>query len=154
MNQEVGAIMHYIYTHFPVTMYDRLLPERFQVPSVYVPPVTVISDQWSRYGLYLYEILFAASESLFILIQKKTHDAAESIVDALLADRQIIQMMSEDGEVLDDYVRIKRVETRMIDQGVAAIVLTWDSSYWYNRDKQASLEDINFSDGVIKREQD
>ena len=54
----------------------------------------------------LYEILFAASESVSYGY-RKAHDAAETIVDALLADRQIIQMISEDGEVLDDYVRIK-----------------------------------------------
>ncbi|MEH3000475.1 MULTISPECIES: phage tail terminator family protein [Bacillus] len=151
MNQEVGAIMHYIYTHFPVTMYDRLLPERFQVPSVYVPPVTVISGPDT---VSTFMKSYSLQVKVFHMDSEKAHDAAETIVDALLADRQMIQMMSEDGEVLDDYVRIKRVETRMIDQGVAAIVLTWDSSYWYNRDKQASLEDINFSDGVIKREQD
>ncbi|WP_345807599.1 hypothetical protein [Bacillus pumilus] len=35
---------------------------------------------------------------------------------------------------------------------MATIVLTWDIAYWYNRDEQPSLDDINFSDGVIKSE--
>ncbi|MDR0125755.1 MULTISPECIES: hypothetical protein [Bacillus] len=55
-----------------------------------------------------------------------------------------------DWEPLEQYIRIKRAETRIADQGVATIVLTWDSAYWYHRDEQPSLDDINFSDGVIK----
>ncbi|WP_272950087.1 hypothetical protein [Bacillus altitudinis] len=42
----------------------------------------------------------------------------------------MIQMMSEDGEVVDDYVGIKRVERRMIDEGVGGIVVRWDRRYW------------------------
>ncbi|PRS65286.1 phage tail terminator family protein [Bacillus pumilus] len=151
MNQEVGAIMNYCYKHFPVKVYEKKIPEQFQVPSMYFPAARTntrndtVSTFLKTYTLHI---------KVFHKDSGQAHDAAESIVDALSADRNIIQMVSEEGDPLDDYVRIKRAETRNGDQGVATIVLTWDSAYWYNRDEQPSLDDINFSDGVIKSGQE
>ncbi|MGE6857490.1 phage portal protein [Bacillus pumilus] len=151
MNQEVGSIMHYCYRKFPVKVYEKKIPEQFQIPSMYFPAAWVntrndtVSTFLKTYTLHI---------KVFHKDSEQAHDAAESIVDALSADRNFIQMVNVEGEPLDQYVRIKRAETRNGDQGVATIVLTWDSAYWYNRDEQPSLDDINFSDGVIKREQD
>ncbi|MED4562746.1 DUF6838 family protein [Bacillus altitudinis] len=151
MNQEVGAIMHYCYSRFPVKVYEKEIPEQFQIPSMYFPAAwtntknDTVSTFLKTYTLHI---------KVFHKDSEQAHDAAETIVDALSADRNIIQMVSVEGEPLDDYVRIKRAETRNGDQGVATIVLTWDSAYWYNRDEQPSLDDINFSDGVIKSGQE
>ncbi|MGE6629836.1 phage portal protein [Bacillus sp. NPDC077027] len=150
MNREVGAIMHYVYTQFPVKMYNRELPERFQVPSIYIPPVSAMSGPDT---VSTFMKTYSLHVKLFHHDSEKAFDTAETIVDALNADRNMIQMVSEKGQWLNDYIRIKRVETRSGDQGVATIVLTWDSTYWYNRDKHLSLEDVYFSDGVIKNEQ-
>lgn len=151
MNQEVGAIMNYCYKQFPVKVYVKEIPEQFQIPSMYFPAAWVntrndtVSTFLKTYTLHI---------KVFHKDSGQAHDAAESIVDALSADRNIIQMISGDGELLEQYIRIKRAETRIADQGVATIVLTWDSSYWYNREEQPSLDDINFSDGVIKSGQE
>ncbi|MCY7575904.1 phage tail terminator family protein [Bacillus pumilus] len=151
MNIEVGAIMNYCYKHFSVKVYEKEIPEQFQIPSMYFPAA---STNTGNDTVSTFLKTYTLNIKVFHKDSGQAHDAAESIVDTLSADRNIIQMISEDGEPLDQYVRIKRAETRIADQGVATIVLTWDSAYWYNRDAQPSLDDINFSDGVIKREQD
>jgi hypothetical protein len=57
-------------------------------------------------------------------------------------------MLDETGSETGDFVRISRVEVRIADSGVATIVLTWDSRYYYDREIATPLEFIDFKSGV------
>ncbi|WP_252503276.1 DUF6838 family protein [Sporosarcina sp. Marseille-Q4943] len=145
MNPEVGSIMGYFYGLFPVKVYTEKVPENFAVPSMYFPePFSFDGNDTNSTFLKTYSL----GVKLFHQTSQRAHAEAERIADAVRMKRSIIPLINQDGTLTGDYVRIRRIETRIIDDGVAVIQLTWDSRYHYEKDKYIPLCDIVVKVGV------
>lgn len=146
MNPEVGSIMSYFYGLFPVTVYEKEVPENFVVPSLYFPtPFTFDGNDTNTTFMKSYSLaikLFHTSPQLAFV-------EAERIADTIRRKRMHIPMVNKDGSPTNDVIRIRRIEERITD-GVVSIVVTWDSRYHYDRDDYIALENIQFDNGVKK----
>lgn len=145
MNPEVGSIMGFFYKLFPVKIYELEVPENFEIPAMYFPPPqTFDGNDTNQTYLKTYNL----SVKLFHHDSKQAHSKAEFIADAINSNRNVIPLLNEEGAKTGDYMRISRVETRVADSGVATINLTWDSRYYYEKEKAKSLGFVDFKSGV------
>jgi len=88
------------------------------------------------------------SVKLFHQDSKQANFEAERIADAVREKRNIIPIVDINGAEIGDYVRIIRIETRIADNGVAIIQLTWDSRYFYEQEQYTPLQDVGVNSGV------
>ncbi len=144
MNPEVGAIMNYFYNLFPVKVYTKEVPENFVVPSLYFPtPFTFDGNDTTSTFMKTYNLVV----KLFHVDAQQANYEAERIADAVRKKRMIIPLIEQDGTPTGDYLRISRVETRIVD-GTAHITVNWDSRYHYEREVSTLLEHFEFNNGV------
>jgi hypothetical protein len=145
LNPEVGSIRASFHKLFPVPIYETEVPEKLAVPSMYVPPpfsfdgADTVSTFLKTYSL---------SVKLFHQDSQQAYAEAERIADAVRARRMLVPLLNPDGSDTGDYVRIKRIDTRESGSGVALIVLTWDSRYFYEREAVKPLTGIKIESGV------
>ena len=148
MNPEVGSIMGYFYKVFPVKVYDAQIPESFEKPSLYFPTPHVFDGNDTN---TTYMKTYSLSVKLFHHDSKQAHSEAERIADAIRAERSVIPLLNDDGSPTGDYVRFTRIETRVSDEGVAIILLNWDSRYYYEKPTAAPLQFVEFKSGVKEK---
>ncbi len=146
MNPEVGAIMNYFYKLFPVKIYTKKVPEKFVVPSLYFPtPFSFDGNDTVSTFLKTYNLVV----KLFHVDAQQADYEAEQIADAVRRKRMLIPLIEQDGTPTGEYLRISRIETRIVD-GTAHITVNWDSRYHYDREDSIALEDIKVNSGVKK----
>lgn len=146
MNPEVGSIMAYFYKLFPVKIYTKEVPEQFEVPSLYVPtPFTFDGNDTNQTFMKTYNL----PVKLFHSDPQLAHAEAERIADAVRRKRMLIPLINPDGTSAGQFLRITRIDTR-ITEGVASIIVLWDSRYHYDREETTPLENIAFENGVKK----
>lgn len=137
--------MAYLYKLFPVQVYDLKLPEDFKVPSMYFPvPTSFSSNDTNQTYLKSYTL----NIKVFHHDTKQAYYKAEELADAITSNREAIPMVEVGGAVTGDYVRFNRVETRDGDNGVAMLILNWDSRYYYHRDEVPAIEYVDITSGV------
>lgn len=138
--------MGFFYKVFPVTVYTEEVPQNFAVPSLYFPePFTFDGNDTNT----TFEKTYSLSVKLFHKDSQQAHTEAENIADAVRRKRSVIPLLNLDGSVTGDYIRINRIETRITD-GVASIVVNWNSRYHYDREEYKAAEKFEFKYGVKK----
>ncbi len=146
MNPEVGSIMAFFYNLFPVKVYTKEVPENFVVPSLYFPtPFSFDGNDTNQTFLKTYSL----PVKLFHKDAQQADTEAERIADTVRRKRMLIPLINPDGSATGEYIRITRIETRITD-GVASIVVNWDSRYHYDREDNIALENFEFDNGVKK----
>ncbi|MCM3452737.1 phage portal protein [Heyndrickxia oleronia] len=141
MNQEVGSIMGYFYQIFPCKIYTKEVPTNIETPSMYFPTA---NDFDGSDTTTTFKTTYSLSVKLFHKDAVQAKDAAELISNTVRRKRYLIPLLNADGSVTGDYIRINRIETRVTD-GVANIIVTWDSRYFYVREKANELKDFFLS---------
>jgi len=137
--------MSYFYKLFPCKVYTKEVPENFAVPCLYFPePFSFDSNDTTSTFKKTYNL----SVKLFHQDSKQANFEAERIADAVREKRNIIPIVDINGAEIGDYVRIIRIETRIADNGVAIIQLTWDSRYFYEQEQYTPLQDVGVNSGV------
>jgi len=145
LNPEIGSIMGFFHKLFPVKMYELEVPTDFEKPSLYFPPPHVFDgNDTNQTYMKTYNLLV----KLFHHDSKQAYKEAEGISDAINSNRNVIPLLNEDGSKTGDFVRFSRIEVRIADSGVATIVLTWDSRYYYEKAEWKSLEYVQIQSGV------
>lgn len=144
MNQEVGSIMSRFYSIFPVKVYTKEVPENFVVPSMYFPePFSFDGNDTTSTFMKTYNLVV----KLFHTDSQQANSEAERIADTLRRKRMLIPLIEQDGTPTGEYLRISRIDTRIVD-GVAFITINWNSRYHYERDDYIALENFKFDNGV------
>ena len=145
MNPEVGSIMAFFYSIFPVTVYTKEVPENFEVPSLYFPtPFSFDGNDTNQTFMKTYSL----PVKLFHKDAQQAFAEAERIADTVRRKRMLIPIIKADGSPDEGLIRLTKIEERITD-GVASIVVTWDSRYYYDRDDYIPLENIAF-EGKVK----
>ncbi|MGQ9007018.1 phage tail terminator family protein [Bacillus stercoris] len=145
MNSETGSIMAFLYSQWSVPVYERELPDHFQVPSLYVPSPSVFEETDT---VSTFKKTYSLNVKLFHLDSVQALDEADRLADAIREARNMVPLLSESGEKTGDMVRISRIETRVGDRGEAVMVIRWSSRYYYHKTEQPVLQDIDMNSGV------
>jgi len=133
--------MAFFYKMFPVKVYTEEVPENFEVPSLYF---STAFDFDSNDTVTTFMKTYSLPVKLFHFGKHQAKSEAERITDAISKKRNIIPLLNEDGSFAGQYIRIKRIETRVTDS-VASITVNWDSRYHYEREDWPSIENIGFN---------
>ncbi|WP_368653764.1 DUF6838 family protein [Ornithinibacillus sp. 4-3] len=145
MNQEIGSIMAYMYSLFPVQIYDKELPQEFEVPSMYFPlPTSFGSNDTNQTYLKSYTL----NIKVFHDDTNQAYYQAEKLADTIASNREVIPMVDVDGAETGDFIRFNRIETRDGSNGAAMLILNWDSRYYYHRDDVPAIEYVDITSGV------
>ncbi|MFP7232024.1 phage portal protein [Bacillus subtilis] len=145
MNSETGSIMAFLYSRWPVLIYERELPDHFQIPSLYVPSPSVFEETDT---VSTFKKTYSLNVKLFHLDSVQALDEADRLADAIREARNMVPLLSESGEKTGDKIRISRIETRVGDRGEAVMVIRWSSRYYYHKTKQPVLQGIDMNSGV------
>lgn len=146
MNPEVGSIKGFFYNLFPVTVYTEEVPENFAVPSLYFPtPFAFDGNDTNMTFMKTYSL----AVKLFHVDAQQAFAEAERIADAVRRKRMLIPLINADGSPAGQFIQVTRIEERITD-GVASIIVTWDSRYHYDREDYIPLENFVFDNGVKK----
>nr|MDH3083835.1 phage portal protein [Bacillus subtilis] len=145
MNSETGSIMAFLYSQWSVPIYERELPDHFQVPSLYVPSASVFEETDT---VSTFKKTYSLNVKLFHLDSVQALDEADRLADAIREARNMIPPLSESGEKTGDMVRISQIETRVGDRGEAAMVIRWSNRYYYHKTEQPVFQDIDMNSGV------
>ncbi|MDN0191062.1 MULTISPECIES: phage portal protein [unclassified Bacillus (in: firmicutes)] len=145
MNSETGSIMAFLYSQWSVPIYERELPDHFQVPSLYVPSPSVFEETDT---VSTFKKTYSLNVKLFHHDSVQALDEADRLGDAIREARNMVPLLSESGEKTGDMVRVTRIETRVGDRGEAVMVIRWSSRYYYHKTEQPVLQDIDMNSGV------
>ncbi|MGN2620259.1 phage tail terminator family protein [Bacillus stercoris] len=145
MNSETGSIMAFLYSQWSVPIYERELPDHFQVPSLYVPSPSVFEETDT---VSTFKKTYSLNVKLFHHDSVQALDEADRLADAIREARNMVPLLSESGEKTGDMVRVTRIETRVGDRGEAVVVIRWSSRYYYHKTEQPVLQDIDMNSGV------
>ncbi|MEW4969954.1 DUF6838 family protein [Bacillus stercoris] len=145
MNSETGSIMAFLYSQWSVPIYERELPDHFQVPSLYVPSPSVFEETDT---VSTFKKTYSLNVKLFHHDSVQALDEADRLADAIREARNMVPLLSESGEKTGDMVRVTRIETRVGDRGEAVMVIRWSSRYYYHKTEQPVLKDIDMNSGV------
>lgn len=144
MNQEVGSIMSHFYSLFPVKIYTKEVPEKFEVPSLYFPePFSFDGNDTTSTFMKTYNLVV----KLFHTDTQLANSEAERVADTVRRKRMLIPLVEQDGTPTGEYLRISRIDTRIVD-GTASITINWDSRYHYDRKEYSPLEHFEFDNEV------
>lgn len=139
MNPEVMSIRAAFHQLFPVLLYEEEVPEELQVPSMYFPPAFSFDGPDT---LSTFQKTYSLSIKLFHESTQLAHLEAERIADIIRARRLLVPLLNPDGSTMGEYVRLNRIESRQGSSGMALIVLTWDSRYFYEREETTPLNKV------------
>lgn len=126
MEHELGSIVKYCYEKHPVTVYDERIPQGFEKPSMYFPIPRVFD------GL-LTSSVFTKSYMLAIKVfddtSRKAFTKSELIADSIRKSRFVIPMFDEAGLSLQRVLKIDRINSSELDEGVVQLNFEWESRY-------------------------
>lgn len=145
MNPEVMSIRSAFHQLFPVLLYEDEVPEELEVPSMYFPPAFSFDGKDT---LSTFMKTYSLSVKLFHESTQQAHAEAERIADAIRARSLLVPLLSPEGLATGEYVRLNRIESRQGSSGMALIVLTWDSRYFYEREDVQPLNKVTIESEV------
>ena len=145
MNPEVASIRAAFHQLFPVMIYEEEVPEELIVPSMYFPPAFSFNGNDT---LSTFMKTYSLSVKLFHTDTQTAHAEAERTADTICARRLLVPLLDPEGAPTGKYVHLNRIESRQGSSGMALIVMTWDSRYFYERPTVKSLDDVFLKGGL------
>ncbi|WYP24751.1 DUF6838 family protein [Alkalihalobacillus sp. FSL W8-0930] len=146
LHPEVAAIVRFLLEHFPSTVYVNEVPQDFKVPSFYVPPLASFGGGAS--SLSTYSKSYTLNLKLFHSNQPLAVSVAESLHDECERKRMYMPMIDDNGEEIDNFVRISRIDVRPGDGASATMVFQWSSPYQYVRPDYVNIENFTLEGGM------
>ena len=126
IEQEMASIIKYVIAHAgSPSPYYWNVPKHFSVPAVYFP----LPDVETGGETFLtYNIDYAWYIMLFHRTTQEAYAMALRVAQALRADRNLVPLISEDGEVIpESWVRVDDPQVTATDDGAVQLTVTWRS---------------------------
>ncbi|WP_408893506.1 phage portal protein [Paenibacillus taichungensis] len=130
MNNDVGSIMAACFRIHPVQVYTDRMPQDFVVPSLYFPQPIIVDAPSS---VISHRLDCSLAVKVFAKTDEQAADEAEQIARTIRQFRMAIPIIDEDGRNTGKYMRLRKMDSRIIDEGVAQLTFAWTSRYQYNR---------------------
>ncbi len=105
------------------------IPQHFAVPAAYfpTPEISTRGETFSTYAMeYMWFIKF------FHNTTQEAYDIALKALSAMKCGRNLIPLIDTDGNVTNEYVRIKDPSLNTMDTGAVQLKLEWTSRRPYN----------------------
>ncbi|WP_309087199.1 phage portal protein [Domibacillus sp.] len=144
MNPELASIRTAFHQLFPEMIYEEEVPEDLIIPSMYFPPAFSFDGPDS---LSTFTKTYSLQVKIFHESTQQAHAEAERIADAIRARRLLVPLLDLEGTQTGEYVRLNRIESRQGSSGMAPIVLTWDSRYFYEQEAVNPLNNVSWKGG-------
>lgn len=144
MEQELASVISFCLKQEPSIQkfYTKRVKEGFANPSLYCPPPQMVGGQ-DTFSTYLKTYIWPIK--IFDKDSELASRKAESIADKIMSLRFTIPLVAPDGSETGDGLRFKRVEAKEIDDGVAQILLSWDSHYLFERKTYMKMHSLYLS---------
>jgi hypothetical protein len=140
LEQELASVIRFCLNQEPFKkFYTKRMKEGFEYPSLYCPPPQMVGGQ-DTLSSYLKTYLWPIK--VFDKDSEKAVQKAENIANKIMALRFYIPLVDPDGQETGDFLRFKRVEAKEIDDGVAQILLSWDSRYLFERQTYEKMQSL------------
>ncbi|MGC5326437.1 phage portal protein [Brevibacillus sp. SYSU BS000544] len=131
MFQELGSVVNFCLSKFNAKVYTHNVPEGMVIPALFVPPPAVVDGPDTT---ITFQKSYTLPIKVFHMDNHEAYLAAEQIADGIRFARNLVPILSEDGNRTGQYLRISLSEVKMIDDGVAQITLKWRSRYHYSKE--------------------
>lgn len=124
----IGSIKAYFYGRFPVSVYEKSLPESIKVPSMYIPQPNILHLPHTKEG---YQINYTLNIQILERDTPTAIKVAEDIAHSIRQNKNIIPLIDENGNSLGEII-FNLIESERIEDGIAQVRLDWDYSYKFN----------------------
>lgn len=152
MEQDIGSIMKFLYNQKNCEVITQKLPEGFNndVASLYFPLPTTVDG--SESDITHYSIGYSLPIKVFNPINEDAYAHATLLANVIRNKRNLIPIVDIDGVpvVPNQYVRIRGIEVRMIDEGTALLSLNWNTLYSYDIENVYDKVDSFYLSSSIK----
>lgn len=139
LNPEIGSIVKTFQSINKVPVYIDLIPKNFSVPSMYFPTPQTDSYRSSFSGFTKdYQIFVKVFDKSSLLAQ----NAAENITNNILENHSVIPIYNPDGTQSGYYLRIDKIVSRKIDEGVIQIEINWRSNRQFYKEKAEEIKNF------------
>lgn len=126
----IGSIKGYFYSHFPVQIYDRQLPETIKVPSMYFPQPNILHLAQTKDR---YKTVYTVNAQLIEVDTPTAMKKAEEIAQSIRKNWSSIPILNEDGSNTEDVLVFDSVSSERMEDGIVEIRLEWEYEFTYNR---------------------
>lgn len=124
LEQEVASITGYVTDKAGLEFcYTDILPESFAYPAVYFP-APEFDTGYST--LSAYKLDYRMSVRFFDVNNQSAYRRAQTVANALVAERYRIPLLGEDGPT-GTFFKVSSTDVKKIDTGVYGFNITWES---------------------------
>ena len=130
LEQEIASIMQFCLTAAdnPQPYYYNV-PEDFKVPAMFFPQPEIDTGGET---LNSYRFVYTWYINIFCSTTEDAHALAWQVLTAIKQARNLIPLLTEDGEADEKGVRIDDPKLARVDTGVVQIALSWTSRRPYD----------------------
>ena len=107
----------------------HVLPEQFQVPSIYFPDAEIISD---RDTLSTFIFTYSLNAKIFATTNEGAFMIATNIQRELALSKWRVPILNQDGTETGEYITVKKPSEKKGDELVAIISIAWDERCYYD----------------------
>ena len=107
----------------------HILPEQFQVPSIYFPDSEIISD---RDTLSSFIFTYSLNAKVFSTSNEDAFMIASNIQRELALHKWRVPILNQDGSETGEYITVKKPSVKKGDDLVAIISISWDERCYYD----------------------
>lgn len=138
LEQEIASIIKYVLDRAgnPAPYYYEV-PQHFLSPAVYfpTPEVTTCGETFSTYGMdYAWYI------KIFHKSSHQAYSLGMRVLQAIKGNRNLIPLISENGEETGGGVRLNDPKLKTLDNGVAQLTLEWRSRRPYEKEEAVKMQ--------------
>lgn len=139
LNSEIGSIIKNFQSNNNVPVYIDVIPEEFKLPSMYFPtPQTEVYRSSFTSFTKDYQMFVKIFDKSSLLAQ----NAAENITEKILENHSVIPIYNPDGSESGYYLRIDKIVSRKIDEGVVQIEINWRSNRQFYKENVQKINNF------------
>lgn len=128
IDQMLGSIKGYFYKQWNVVCLTKQIPIEVPIPSMFFPSSNTIANPDTKLN---YENTYSLNVKLFHQSSAEALIQAENIAQSIRKHRESIPLLNPDGTETSNSIIFERIETEIIDTGVAQISLQWNYKFNY-----------------------
>lgn len=142
LDPERGSIIKFFNDVNPVKVYIKKVPENMAVPSMYFP-IPISDGERDSFSSYTND--YQMFVKVFEENSQQAFDTAEKITESIKVLKNIIPIYNEDGVESGSFLRIDKVKSREIDEGVVQIEVNWKSRRMYKKEESGKMGKVNLN---------
>lgn len=121
------------------------VPQEFRIPALYFPPPEETPEAWSMGG---YAVSYAVYTKVFAATREDALSFADAISRGIMARRRLVPLLAPDGTKTGEAFKTGPPEARIIDEGVAQVLLSYRLIRPYTEEEAEKIKKIYIREEV------